>query len=301
MYKRLPPLNSLKAFESAARFLSFTKAANELFVTQAAISHQIKILEDFLGVELFKRKNRALELTEFGKAYYVDITKILHRLVEATDKLLSLKSDKHLTISVPQTFGIQWLVPRLSEFNKLHPDIEVRLKGVDQDEGLLSQDIDIAIYYGRGNWDNLQVDRLVEEKLLVLAAPKLLAEKPIHGYQDLKHHTLLHIHTRDNWQYMADYLPCDELNIQQGPIFSHTFMALQAAIHAQGVVLANRILAQQELDNGNLALVFDTNLRDPKSFYVVNHLDNSSDERIIAFRSWIIQTMNQEENKYSNE
>jgi len=297
MYKRLPPLNSLKAFESAARFLSFTKAANELFVTQAAISHQIKILEDFLGVELFKRKNRALELTEFGKAYYVDITKILHRLVEATDKLLSLKSDKHLTISVPQTFGIQWLVPRLSEFNKLHPDIEVRLKGVDQDEGLLSQDIDIAIYYGRGNWDNLQVDRLVEEKLLVLAAPKLLAEKPIHDYQDLKHHTLLHIHTRDNWQYMADYLPCDELNIQQGPIFSHTFMALQAAIHAQGVVLANRILAQQELDNGNLALVFDTNLRDPKSFYVVNHLDNSSDERIIAFRSWIIRTMNQEENK----
>jgi glycine cleavage system transcriptional activator len=297
MYKRLPPLNSLKAFESAARFLSFTKAANELFVTQAAISHQIKILEDFLGVELFKRKNRALELTEFGKAYYVDITKILHRLVEATDKLLSLKSDKHLTISVPQTFGIQWLVPRFSEFNKLHPDIEVRLKGVDQDEGLLSQDIDIAIYYGRGNWDNLQVDRLVEEKLLVLAAPKLLAEKPIHDYQDLKHHTLLHIHTRDNWQYMADYLPCDELNIQQGPIFSHTFMALQAAIHAQGVVLANRILAQQELDNGNLALVFDTNLRDPKSFYVVNHLDNSSDERIIAFRSWIIQTMNQEENK----
>ena len=297
MYKRLPPLNSLKAFESAARFLSFTKAANELFVTQAAISHQIKILEDFLGVELFKRKNRALELTEFGKAYYVDITKILHRLVEATDKLLSLKSDKHLTISVPQTFGIQWLVPRLSEFNKLHPDIEVRLKGVDQDEGLLSQDIDIAIYYGRGNWDNLQVDRLVEEKLLVLAAPKLLAEKPIHDYQDLKHHTLLHIHTRDNWQYMADYLPCDELNIQQGPIFSHTFMALQAAIHAQGVVLVNRILAQQELDNGNLALVFDTNLRDPKSFYVVNHLDNSSDERIIAFRSWIIQTMNQEENK----
>ena len=297
MYKRLPPLNSLKAFESAARFLSFTKAANELFVTQAAISHQIKILEDFLGVELFKRKNRALELTEFGKAYYVDITKILHRLVEATDKLLSLKSDKHLTISVPQTFGIQWLVPRLSEFNKLHPDIEVRLKGVDQDEGLLSQDIDIAIYYGRGNWDNLQVDRLVEEKLLVLAAPKLLAEKPIHDYQDLKHHTLLHIHTRDNWQYMADYLPCDELNIQQGPIFSHTFMALQAAIRAQRVVVANRILAQQELDNGNLALVFDTNLRDPKSFYVVNHLDNSSDERIIAFRTWIIQTMNQEENK----
>ena len=301
MYKRLPPLNSLKAFESAARFLSFTKAADELFVTQAAISHQIKLLEDFLGVALFKRKNRALELTDFGKAYYADITKILHRLVEATDKLLALKNDKHLTISVPQTFGIQWLVPRLSEFNKLYPDIEVRLKGVDQDEGLLSQDIDVAIYYGKGNWDNLQVDPLVEEDLLILASPKLLAQKPIHQPQDLKQHTLLHIHTRDNWQHMANSLALEELNIQQGPIFSHTFMALQAAIHEQGIVLANRLLAQQELDNGNLQPVFDPHLRDPKSFYVVNHLDNSNDERIVAFRSWIIQTINQEENKQENE
>ena len=92
---------------------------------------------------------------------------------------------------MPQTFGIQWLVPRLSEFNKLYPDIEVRLKGVDQDEGLLSQDIDIAIYYGKGNWDNLQVDPLVEEDLLILASPKLLAQKPIHQPQDLKQHTFV--------------------------------------------------------------------------------------------------------------
>ena len=253
MYKRLPPLNSLKSFESAARHLSFTKAADELFVTQAAVSHQIKLLEDFLGVELFIRKNRSLELTEFGKAYFVDINKVLRKLNEATERLLTLKEEPHLAISVPQTFGIQWLVPHLSDFNKQHPEIEVRLKGVDQDEGLLNKEIDIAIYYGKGDWENLQVDRLGEENLVIL----------------------------------ADYLKLDDLNIQQGPLFSHTFMALQAAVHGQGIVLANRILAQQEIENGHLQIVLPTELRDPKSFYVVNHLDRLDDEQIQAFRTWI--------------
>ncbi|HHT7855640.1 transcriptional regulator GcvA [Pasteurella multocida] len=292
MYKRLPPLNSLKAFESAARHLSFTKAAEELFVTQAAISHQIKLLEDFLGITLFKRKNRSLELTELGKAYFTDVNKILRRLVEATEKLLAQKNDKHLTISVPQTFGMQWLVPHLSEFNQRYPEIEVRLKGVDQDEGVLNKDIDIAIYYGQGNWDNLQVEKLVEENLLILASPKLLAHNPIHSKEDLKHHTLIHIHTRDNWQNMANFLQLEDLNIQQGPLFSHTFMALQAAIHGQGLVLANRLLAQQEIDHSHLQIVLPTNLHDPKSFYVVNHFD-VNDERIQAFRAWIIETMKQ--------
>lgn len=290
MNKRLPPLNALKAFESAARYLSFTKAAEELFVTQAAISHQIKLLEDFLGIVLFKRKNRALELTELGKVYFVDVSKILHRLAEATDKLRQQKNEKHLTISVPQTFGIQWLVPHLSEFNQLYPEIEVRLKGVDQDEGALEKEIDIAIYYGQGNWENLQVEKLVDANLLMLASPKLLAKTPVEKTEDLKNHTLIHTYTRDNWQSMADFLQLESVNIQQGPLFSHTFMALQAAIHGQGLVLANRILAQQEIDNGHLQIVLPTQLHDPKSFYVVNHLD-VNDERIQAFRTWIIQKM----------
>lgn len=287
MYKRLPPLNSLKSFESAARHLSFTKAADELCVTQAAVSHQIKLLEDFLGVELFIRKNRSLELTEFGKAYFIDINKILRKLNEATERLLTFKAEPHLTISVPQTFGIQWLVPHLNDFNEQYPEIEVRLKGVDQDEGLLDKEIDIAIYYGKGDWENLQVDRLGEENLVILAAPSLLEKTPVSCPNDLKKHTLIHTHTRDNWKTMADYLKLDDLNIQQGPLFSHTFMALQAAVHGQGIALANRILAQQEIENGHLQIVLPTELRDPKSFYVVNHLDRLDDEQIQAFRKWI--------------
>ena len=122
---------------------------------------------------------------------------------------------------------------------------------------------------------------------MILAAPSLLEKTPVSCPNDLKKHTLIHTHTRDNWKTMADYLKLDDLNIQQGPLFSHTFMALQAAVHGQGIALANRILAQQEIENGHLQIVLPTELRDPKSFYVVNHLDRLDDEQIQAFRKWI--------------
>ncbi len=293
MAKRLPPLNSLKAFERAAKHLSFTKAADELFVTQAAVSHQIKLLEDFLGLPLFKRKNRALELTEAGKNYFLEISGILHKLEEVTVRLMS-KQKTYLSISVPQTFGISWLVPHLQDFHRQYPNIEVRLKSAELDDGLLSQDTDIAIYYGRGNWDNLQVERLYEGNLCILAAPQLLEQQPITQASDLKNHTLIHIHTRDNWQQMANYLQQPDLNIQFGSLFSHTFMALQAAIHGQGIVLANKILAKPELDNGHLQIVLPTTLKDSKSFYVVNDLSKAQEPHIKAFRQWIMQRVKEE-------
>lgn len=294
MSKRLPPLNSLKSFESAARHLSFTKAAQELFVTQAAISHQIKLLEDFLGIELFKRKNRALVLTALGQQYYTEIKLILGKLAEVTEQLVGEKGSPHLTISVPQSFGMHWLVPRLSDFNQQYPDIEIRVTGVDQDEGLLQQDIDVAVYYGRGNWNNIHMERLTgleENKLQVLASPKLLSNKPLASPFDLKQHTLIHIHTRDNWQNLLASWQLPELNLQHGLVFSHTFMALQAAIHGQGVVLANEFLAKQEVAQGNLQIALHTEMIDPKAFYLVNHLHNMHDPNIVAFRRWISQAM----------
>lgn len=289
--KQLPPLNSLKAFESAARHLSFTKAAEELFVTQAAISHQIKLLEDFLGISLFYRKNRTLELTELGESYFIDIRKILLELADITNKLCVQQNQQNLTISVPQTFGIHWLIPRLSEFNQLYPDIKVRIKGVDQDESLLNEEVDVAIYYGKGNWKGLQVEQLSQEKLLILASPKLLKLNPIYQVEDLRKHTLLHINNRDNWQNIAQFLRLEELNLQNGPLFSHTFMALQAAIHGQGIVLANGILAQQEIVQGNLQIALPTDFADPKFFYVVNQLSKMSDNKVQSFRNWIIQAI----------
>ncbi|MGR6981465.1 transcriptional regulator GcvA [Testudinibacter sp. P27/CKL/0425] len=293
MHKRLPPLNALKAFESAARHLSFTKAADELFVTQAAVSHQIKLLEDFLGTALFIRKNRALDLTEQGSAYFHEIKGILRRLAEVTAQLKGSLQNLELTIKVPQTFGLAWLVPQLSEFNRLYPDIEVNIQGFDYDESDILADADVAIFYGKGDWKGLESQRLLEGRLSMFAAPKLLQQKPLNSLNELANHNLLHIHTRENWQRMAAHLQLDHLNIQHGAVFSHTFMALQAALHGQGIVLANKILAQQYLTDGSLKEVFCTDVTDPKSFYVVYHPNYSDKMQTVAFINWIIQHIQQ--------
>ena len=293
MYRRLPPLNALKAFESAARHLSFTKAADELFVTQAAVSHQIKLLEDLLGIPLFVRKNRSLELTEQGSAYFHEIKGILRRLAEITDQLRSRQHDLELTIKVPQTFGLAWLVPQLSEFNRLYPDIEVNIQGFDYDESDILADADVAIFYGKGDWKGLKSQRLLEGRLSIFAAPKLLAQKPLEHLKDLTSHNLLHIHTRENWQQMGAHLKLSNLNLKHGAVFSHTFMALQAALHGQGVVLANKILAQQYIDDGSLQEVFSTDVTDPKSFYVVYHPNYSDKIQIVSFINWIIEHIQQ--------
>ena len=160
MSRRLPPLNAVKAFEAAARHLSFTRAAEELFVTQAAVSHQIKALEDFLGLKLFRRKNRSLLLTEEGQSYFLDIKDIFIQLADATDRLLARSAIGSLTVSMSPSFAIQWLVPRLSKFSEKNPDIDVRIKAVDTEASSLTDDVDVAIYYGLGNWPGLRADKL---------------------------------------------------------------------------------------------------------------------------------------------
>lgn len=174
MSRRVPPLNALKAFEAAARHLSFTKAAEELYVTQAAVSHQIKILEEHLGLKLFLRKNRSLLLTEEGQGYYLDIKDIFSQLIDATEKLLARGAKGSLTVSLTPSFAIQWLVPRLSNFNELHPEIDVRIKAQDHDDNSLTDDVDVAIYYGRGNWNGVQTHKLHTEYFVPLCSPFLL-------------------------------------------------------------------------------------------------------------------------------
>ncbi|SPY97018.1 DNA-binding transcriptional activator GcvA [Proteus mirabilis] len=201
MSKRLPPLNALRVFDSAARHLSFTKAAEELFVTQAAVSHQIKTLEEFLGLKLFRRRNRSLLLTEEGQSYYLDIKEIFSSINEATRKLLARSAKGALTVSLSPSFAIQWLVPRLSGFNQAYPGIDVRIQAVDREEDKLADDVDVAIFYGRGNWTGLRTDRLYAEYLIPVCAPSLLTgEKPLKTPSDLIYHTLLHDTSRRDWQ-----------------------------------------------------------------------------------------------------
>ncbi|MDC9592619.1 transcriptional regulator GcvA [Xenorhabdus sp. IM139775] len=290
MSKRLPPLNALRVFDAAARHLSFTKAAEELFVTQAAVSHQMKSLEDFLGLKLFRRRNRSLLLTEDGQSYYLDIKEIFTAINDATRKLQARSAKGALTVSLSPSFAIQWLVPRLSGFNQSFPGIDVRIQAVDREEDKLADDVDVAIFYGRGNWPGLRTDRLYPEYLLPVCSPSLLTgDRPLKTPADLARHTLLHDSSRRDWQaYIRQLDMQQQINVQQGPIFSHSAMVIQAAVHGQGVALANNVMAQNEIDAGRLVCPFNDVLVSKNAFYLVCHDNQAELGKIAAFRKWIL-------------
>ncbi|WGO84020.1 transcriptional regulator GcvA [Arsenophonus apicola] len=300
MSKCMPPLNALRVFDAAARHLSFTKAAAELYVTQAAISHQIKGLENFLGLKLFRRRNRSLLLTEEGQSYYLDIKEIFSSLREATRKLQALSTKGALTVSLLPSFAIQWLVPRLSSFNHAYPDIDVRIQAVDHEGDKMADDVDVAIFYGYGNWPGLRTDRLYAEYLIPVCAPALLAGRyPLKKPQDLIHHTLLHDSSRRDWQAYSRQLSLqDIINVEQGPIFSHSAMVIQAAIHGQGIALINNIMTKNELDTGRLVCPFNDVLVSKKAFYLVCHDTQAELGKIAAFRQWILAKAASEQQKW---
>ncbi|AWK40600.1 transcriptional regulator GcvA [Photorhabdus laumondii subsp. laumondii] len=299
MSKRLPPLNALRVFDAAARHLSFTKAAEELFVTQAAVSHQMKSLEDFLGLKLFRRRNRSLLLTEEGQSYYLDIKEIFTAINEATRKLQARSAKGALTVSLSPSFAIQWLVPRLSSFNLAYPGIDVRIQAVDREEDKLADDVDVAIFYGRGNWPGLRTDRLYAEYLLPVCSPSLLTgENSLKTPADLARHTLLHDSSRRDWQaYVRQLDMQQQINVQQGPIFSHSAMVIQAAVHGQGIALANNVMARTEIDAGRLVCPFNDVLVSKNAFYLVCHDNQAELGKIAAFRQWVLAQAASEQEK----
>ena len=296
MQRRLPPLNALKAFEAAARHLSFTRAADELFVTQAAVSHQIKALEEFLSMKLFIRRNRTLLLTEEGQAYFLELKDIFKSLQEATERLLAKGSKGAITVAMPPSFAAQWLVPRISRFSVAHPDIDVRIKAVDYDEGFLEDDVDVAIYYGKGRWSGLQSDRLHTEFLTPLCAPSLFnGPKPLEQLSDLKHHVLLHDLSREAWKNWLKHVGVSGVNVNQGPVFSHSMLVLQAAALGQGIALANTILARPEIEAGRLIMPFEEKVESRDAFYVVCDETQAELGKIAAFREWILAQVDEEQ------
>ncbi|WNC67211.1 transcriptional regulator GcvA [Thalassotalea nanhaiensis] len=301
MSNRLPPLNALKAFEASARLLSFTKASAELFVTQAAISHQIKSLEAHLGLKLFMRKNRSLLLTEEGQSYFLDIKDIFVSLHDATQKLLAKSEKGTITVSIQPSLAIQWLVPRLTDFNKHHPDIDVRIKAADNDDDTLTSDVDVAFYYGRGPWPNVVSDKILTEYLIPVCSPLMLtSERPIVNAADLEHHTLLHDSSRKDWKRWFKSINTQTSNLNQGPIFSHSALVMQAAIHGQGVALVNNILAKPDIEAGRLIAPFSHVLVNQDAFYIVCRDEQLDTGRINQFRQWVLNTIAVEESDIEN-
>lgn len=298
MRRRLPPLNSLRAFESAARHLSFTKAAEDLFVTQAAISHQIKHLEEFLGVKLFNRKNRQLSLTEEGADYWPQIRDIFEQLKNATENLQSAGEVGPLNVSVTPTFAIEWLIPRLDQFKSLYPDIDVRIMANNDDKEVdfFGEDIDCAIYFANGHYrKGVFQQRLLDEYLIPVCSPRLLVgEPPLKTLSDLRHHRLLHETSTHDWNRWLEKAGVTGIDLSRGSIFSHTVMVLQAAIHGQGVAIAYSVLAQQEIDSGRLITPFELTVPSLHAYDFVCPGTHQQKPKIAAFRNWLKTTIDNE-------
>ena len=194
------------------------------------------------------------------------------------------------------SFAIQWLVPRLNAFNLLHPDIDVRIKAVDQPDNSLTEDVDVAIYYGRGRWPNLQADRLQQGYLVPVCSPLLLAgNKKLEKLSDLTNHTLLHDTSRRDWKRWFKEIGVKGTNVNHGPIFSHSSMVVQAAVHGQGIALAHNVLAKPDIDSGRLIKPFEEVLRSKNSYYVVCREHQADIGKISAFRDWVLDTVADEE------
>lgn len=290
MVSRLPPLKPLPAFEAAARLLSFTDAAAELHVTQAAVSHQIKHLEDALGIRLFRRLNRALLLTEEGQTFASDIRQALVQIAEASAKLKRQDATGSLNVSCLPSFASAWLVPRLSRFRALHPDIDIRLAANYEITDFGVEDIDLAIRWGTGGYDDLHVVRLMTEEVFPVCSPRLLNDetRPLREPSDLKYHTLLHDDIRTDWRVWLTAVGEPTVNPDKGPRFNFSNLVLQAAIAGEGVALGRSAIAHDALEQGLLVKPFDFAIPSDFAYWIVCPKDRADSAKIKAFSDWLL-------------
>jgi LysR family glycine cleavage system transcriptional activator len=291
MSHRLPSLNGLRAFEAAARHLSFTLAADELNVTQTAISHQIRRLEEELGIKLFIRQKRTLALTEQGRDYLPGIRAAFNDLRLATDRLLHRDRDHVLTVSTLASFASKWLLPRLSAFQQANPHIDVRITTSTALVDFKSGDVDAAIRYGRGQWPGLRADWLTADHLFPVCSPKLLmGDRPLRKPEDLARYTLLHTNAShdDDWRLWltAAGLP-NNISKQPALGFDLIFMTLQAAIDGLGVAVGRTTYVEGDLASGRLVMPFDIRLPADAGFYLVSPESSADTPNLRAFREWL--------------
>ncbi len=289
MSRRLPPLNALRAFEAAARHLSFTRAADELHVTQTAISHQIKGLEERLGVRLFRRLPRGLLLTEEAQRYLPPVRDAFDQIAAATARLAVAGSSGSLTVSVLPSFAAKWLVPRLGRFRAAHPDLDLRISAATQLVDFARDDVDLGIRMGRGSYPGLRVDRLFGESMVPVCSPQLLSgPHPLQRPEDLRHHVLLHDDDHSGWLLWLELAGVEGVDAGRGPVLTNSAMVVQAAAEGQGVALARRVLAAGDLAAGRLVQPFEVSLRHDLAYYVVSPEATAEQPKIGAFRAWLL-------------
>ncbi|MGF1593579.1 MAG: transcriptional regulator GcvA [Kiloniellaceae bacterium] len=295
MQKKLPPLNALRAFEAGARHLSFTRAAEELHVTQAAVSHQVKALEAHLGYPLFKRMTRKLGLTEQGRVLFPVVSEAFLRIAEAADDLRSSGDSRTLSVSVTPAFGAKWLVYRLPKFWQKHPDIDLKVHHSIACADLRYDDVDIAIRFGAGRWDGVESEFVVRVDYTPVCSPALLeGEHPLTCPGDLSHHTLLHEDDYDGWTQWLAVAGASDVDPRRGPVMDDMTVILQTAVDGGGVALGKLTMVERDLAAGTLVKPFDITVLTDLGYHLVYLPGALEREKVRVFRDFIMEEIGAE-------
>jgi LysR family transcriptional regulator, glycine cleavage system transcriptional activator len=288
MRPRLPPLNALKAFEAAARHESFTRASEELCVTQGAVSQQVKALEAGLGIKLFNRERQRLIITEAGRDYLLVVRDALDRIAVGTERLLQRQNAGVLTVSTSPDFAAKWLVHRLGNFAEAHAGIDLRVSAAMHHVDFAREDVDMAVRHGDGNWPGLDAVQLSAEQLFAICSPKLLSGRRFGKPSDILKFPLIHLDSRGDWTKWLRAAGLSDDNVKHGPVLNRASMVIDAAINGQGIALARTTLAAWDLINGRLVRPFAESLRLSKTYWIVCPKATSTVPKIVTFRDWLL-------------
>jgi LysR family glycine cleavage system transcriptional activator len=293
MAKIIPPLNPLRVFEAVARLGSFTKGADELHVSQSAVSRQISLLEDYLQVKLFNREQRGISLTEAGRAYQKEIGPAFARIVAATQDLLTQSRGGPLRVRAYTTFAAKWLMRRLPAFQDAYPEIDVQLSTDVTPADFSSDELDLAIQFGDGAWPGVQCDRLFDDCITPVCSPALLDKPgaPLRSTDDLKHHRLLHSRYRkDDWPYWLAAVDRPALaEHRDNMVFSSSILTYQAAVDGLGVAIGQVRLLDQEFDSGTLVCPLPRVVRKGLAYYLLRPQRDSMPRKVTVFRDWLLE------------
>ncbi len=290
---KLPPLNSLATFEAAARHLNFTHAAKELNVTQAAVSRQIHVLEDFLGISLFDRLHRALELTRDGKRLQQAVTLGLEHISTAVEEIQRTKNNDEITVATSVTFASYWLMSRVAKFHALYPKIELRLVASAPVENLAAAGIDLAFRYGAGKWSNADSIHLFNNEIFPVCSPAYLAAHPeLKNRNDLVNQELLHLSVFDRnwltWDQWFEALGIKERPKERGLRIDNYMILIQAALSGQGIALCGGRLADDFLERGDLVRPVKAALWSERAFYVIRPRHIALSRSAELFQDWVL-------------
>jgi LysR family glycine cleavage system transcriptional activator len=290
MVRRLPPLNALKAFEAVARSNSVTRAAEELSVTQGAVSQQVKALEVALGVKLFNRERQRLKITPAGRDYLVVIREALDHIGAGTERLVQRQNAGVLSVSTSQDFAAKWLVHRLARFAAAHPGVDLRVSATTHAVDFAREDIDVALRLGDGHWPGLEATRLCAEQIFAICSPKLLVgrhrlQRPV----DVLKWPLLRLEDQSQawkrWFALAGVAAPAQL---PGPVLNRASMLIDAAIDGQGIALARTTLAAWDLISGRIVRPFDLSWRPDGTYWIVCPKATAKVTKIGRFRDWLL-------------